>query len=80
MQDAAMAMMKPGVHWEDVHLLMHRMIIKGLLEMGILIQGPAKETGKALEDKLFDMNMSVPFLPHGLVSSALLFLIPANLE
>ena len=78
MQDAAMAMMKPGVQWEEIHLHMHRMIIRGLLEIGILIQGPAKENGKALEDKLFDMGMSVPFFPHGLVSDILLSRDPAH--
>jgi Xaa-Pro aminopeptidase len=31
-----MGVIKAGVHWDDVHLLMHRVIIRGLLRLGIL--------------------------------------------
>jgi len=66
MQETSMSRMKPGVSWEEIHLHCHRMIIRGLLKIGILIAGPLKETGKALEDKLYDMDLSIPFFPHGL--------------
>lgn len=66
MQTKALEMMKPGVEWLDIHLHMHRMVIQGLIEIGILIPGPSGLSGKALEDKLYDMDLSVPFFPHGL--------------
>jgi Xaa-Pro dipeptidase len=66
MQDAAFARIKAGASWRDIHLHMHRIVIEGLLELGVLISGPSKNTGKALEDELYEKNLSVPFLPHGL--------------
>ena len=58
MQDAAFAMMRPGVEWADVHAQTHRVLIRGLLDLGILRNGS--------EAELFDARISVAFFPHGL--------------
>lgn len=58
MHDAAMAMIKPGVHWEDVHLKTHRVLIKRFLELGIFQNG--------CEEEIFETRISAAFYPHGL--------------
>lgn len=58
MHDAAMAMIKPGVHWEDVHLKTHRVLIKRFLELGIFHNG--------CEEEIFETRISAAFYPHGL--------------
>ena len=57
MQLESIETLKEGVLWEDVHLLAHRIAIKGLLKLGIL-RGP--------EDEILEKRVSVAFFPHGL--------------
>lgn len=57
MQLECIEVLKEGVLWEDVHLLAHRLAIRGLLELGIL-HGP--------EDEILEKRVSVAFFPHGL--------------
>ncbi|KAF5862835.1 hypothetical protein ETB97_011075 [Aspergillus alliaceus] len=57
MQTECIAMLKRDVQWEDVHAHAHRVAIKGLLALGILIGS---------EDELFAKRVSVAFFPHGL--------------
>ena len=45
---------------------MHRTIIRGLLELKILIPGPSKNSGEALVEELFKQDISPCFYPHGL--------------
>ncbi|KAJ5232767.1 hypothetical protein N7468_005723 [Penicillium chermesinum] len=57
MQEEAIAVLKAGVKWDDVHALTHRVAIRGLLKLGIL---------RGSEDEIFDKRVSVAFFPHGL--------------
>ena len=56
MQERCMAMLKAGVHWDDVHLEAHKTCIEGLLKIGIL-QGDKEDILKS--------RTSVAFFPHG---------------
>jgi Xaa-Pro dipeptidase len=57
MQIESLAMIQEGVLWDDVHSNAHRIAIRGLLQLGILV---------GTEDELFDKRISVAFFPHGL--------------
>jgi Xaa-Pro dipeptidase len=57
MQSKSFEILKEGVLWEDVHVLAHRIAIKGLLKLGIL---------RGVEEELFEKRISVAFFPHGL--------------
>jgi len=58
MQKDALAMMKPGVLWDDVHKLVHHIMIQGLLDLGVLQNGTVEE--------IWNNKTSAAFLPHGL--------------
>lgn len=58
MQAQAMKEIKPGVAWEDLHLLTHRVLIKHFLELGLFHNGT--------EDEIFNSKVSAWFYPHGL--------------
>lgn len=49
---------RPGARYLDIHYLAHRILIDGLLELGIFHNGTAQE--------IFDAGTSLAFLPHGL--------------
>jgi Xaa-Pro dipeptidase len=53
------AALKPGVNWVDMHLLAERVILRGLIEVGIL------RTGRDIEDMISD-RVAYYFMPHGL--------------
>lgn len=57
-QKECMGFLKAGVQWEECHLLAHRVLIEGLLELGILKGGTVQE--------VLDSRVSTAFLPHGL--------------
>lgn len=57
MQLECIAVLREGVLWEDVHLLAHKILIDGLLGLGIL---------KGDKDEILKTRTSVAFLPHGL--------------
>ncbi|GAM88219.1 hypothetical protein ANO11243_062500 [Dothideomycetidae sp. 11243] len=63
MQDECMALLRPGVKWEDAHTRAHEVAIDGLLRLGIL-KGDAESA--ADKKRLFDSRVSTVFLPHGL--------------
>lgn len=50
-------MLKDGVLWDDVHLHAHKVVIDGLLALGIL---------KGDKDEILKNRTSVAFFPHGL--------------
>ncbi|KAL8935959.1 MAG: hypothetical protein Q9216_005175 [Gyalolechia sp. 2 TL-2023] len=58
MQDAAFALLREGVKWEDLHIRAHEVAAEGLLALGILCNGTAKE--------LLKERLGVAFFPHGL--------------
>lgn len=59
MQKAVMDQTKPGAHWDDLHLLAHRVLIEGFLELGIF-------KSEFSVDQLFKAKASARFFPHGL--------------
>ena len=56
-QDSCIGMLKPGVYMLDLHTHTHRMVIKGLLKLGILEGSP---------DAIYEAGTSKGFYPHGL--------------
>lgn len=58
MQDAAFALLKAGVQWEQLHVRAHQIAVEGLLALGILRNGTPKE--------LMEERLGVAFFPHGL--------------
>ena len=60
MQTQTMALMKPGIKWEDLHIMSHKILIKHLVELGIL------KGSEFTEQEMFDSRVSCAFYPHGL--------------
>lgn len=58
MQLQTMQRIKPGVLWDELHLLAHRILIRHFLKLGIF-QG-------ADEEEILESNISAAFYPHGL--------------
>lgn len=58
MQQETMSMIKPGVHWDDVHMRAHRVMIHEFIQLGIF--------KNCDEDEIFKLNVSAGFFPHGL--------------
>lgn len=59
MQRKTMDMIKPGAHWDEIHLTAHRVMIKEFLRLGIF----KKEYS---EEEIFESSISARFFPHGL--------------
>ncbi|SCU98119.1 LAMI_0F13102g1_1 [Lachancea mirantina] len=59
MQTQVMRKIKPGVLWDDLHLLAHRVLIRHFLNLGIF-------KSDYTEDEIFDRKASLCFFPHGL--------------
>ncbi|AQZ15142.1 YFR006W [Zygosaccharomyces parabailii] len=59
MQAQVMKKIMPGVNWEDLHLLSHRVLIKHLLKLGIF-------RSQFSEEEIFRRRASCAFYPHGL--------------
>lgn len=59
MQSECMAMIRAGVHWEDVHMKAHTVAASGLRDLGIL------EKTLSVERILFS-KITTRFFPHGL--------------
>ncbi|KAL0259367.1 hypothetical protein SLS55_005103 [Diplodia seriata] len=58
MQTECIDAIRPGARYLDIHYLAHRILILGLLELGIFHNGTPQE--------IFDAGTSLAFLPHGL--------------
>ncbi|EWC44474.1 putative Xaa-Pro aminopeptidase [Drechslerella stenobrocha 248] len=58
MQKESMAMIKPGVLWDTIHETTHKILIQGLLDLGIFRNGTV--------DEILANRTSCAFLPHGL--------------
>lgn len=59
MQKECIDLIRPGVHWDDIHTHAHRVLIKGFLSLGIF-------RNTFTEDEIFHNRTSCAFLPHGL--------------
>jgi Xaa-Pro dipeptidase len=58
MQSHCISAIKPNASWEALHIFAHQILIKGLLEIGILKGGDMEE--------ILKKRTSVAFFPHGL--------------
>lgn len=58
MQQSCFDMIKPGVSMVDVHLNAHKVAIRGLMKLGVLVDGS--------EDEIYESGASTAFFPHGL--------------
>ncbi|KAE9406908.1 Creatinase/aminopeptidase [Gymnopus androsaceus JB14] len=78
MQKVAMDMIKPGIHWDAVHLMCHRILVKGFQRLGIFKSpSPSSVSSTAPasddtwdpehdEEKILASGISSAFYPHGL--------------
>ncbi|MBW0479343.1 hypothetical protein O181_019058 [Austropuccinia psidii MF-1] len=57
MQNAALQNIKPGIDWQEIQIMMHKVAAKGLLELGILKNRTI--------DECYEEGHVVPFFPHG---------------
>jgi Xaa-Pro dipeptidase len=57
MQSSCLKMLRGNVRWEDVHENSHKIAVRGLRKLGILV---------GEEQELFEKRISVAFYPHGL--------------
>ncbi|WVQ75042.1 hypothetical protein IAR50_004651 [Cryptococcus sp. DSM 104548] len=57
MQKECEALVKPGVHWDSIHLHAHKVLIDGLLSFGILAGSP---------EAILQSGITAAFFPHGL--------------
>lgn len=71
MQKACEAHARPGVHWDELHLLAHKVLVKGFLELGIFHGGS--------EDEILASGVSTGFFPHGL-GGTIANLLSGNLQ
>ncbi|KAF5393470.1 hypothetical protein D9757_000670 [Collybiopsis confluens] len=78
MQKLALDMIKPGVHWDAVHLLCHRILVKGFQRLKIF-KSPSESSISSTapagdgnwdsehdEEKVLASGISSAFFPHGL--------------
>ncbi|KAJ3755989.1 metallopeptidase family M24-domain-containing protein [Lentinula raphanica] len=78
MQKVAMDMIKPGIHWDAIQLMCHRILVKGFQRLGIFkspspsaISSVAPASDEAWdpehdEEKILASGISSAFFPHGL--------------
>lgn len=59
MQLDTMALIKPGVLWDDVHIHAHKVLIENFLRLGIFKK-------EYLAEEIFESKISSGFFPHGL--------------
>lgn len=59
MQRTTMDMIRPGAHWEEIHLAAHKVLIEEFLALGIFKSDFTVE-------EIFDAKVSARFFPHGL--------------
>jgi len=58
-QTAVINAIQPGIYWPDMHLLAERVILTGLLHIGILNHGSSI-------DEMLSKRIAAIFMPHGL--------------
>ncbi|KAJ3874231.1 Creatinase/aminopeptidase [Lentinula edodes] len=78
MQKVAMDMIKPGIHWDAIQLMCHRILVKGFQRLGIFKSpSPSAISSTAPagddtwdpehdEEKILASGISSAFFPHGL--------------
>ncbi|EIN04117.1 Creatinase/aminopeptidase [Punctularia strigosozonata HHB-11173 SS5] len=67
MQKEAFSLLRPGVHWDAVHLATHRVLVRGLQRLGILKSPRSANSGSwNAEEAPLAAGVSAAFYPHGL--------------
>jgi Xaa-Pro dipeptidase len=62
-----MKMIKPGVHWDAVHFLCHRILVQGFQRLGIFKNPNSPGSGSwNAEEAILASGISWAFFPHGL--------------
>ena len=64
-------MVKPGVHWDSIHLHAHKVLVDGFIKLGIFKGDP---------EQILQTGVTAGFFPHGLGKSHLLipcYMIPS---
>ncbi|KAG1727777.1 Creatinase/aminopeptidase [Suillus paluster] len=56
MQQKSIATLRPGVHWDTIHLLCHQILVEGFLSLGLF---------KGSKDEILRSGISSAFFPHG---------------
>ncbi|GAA5888395.1 hypothetical protein JCM5296_003317 [Sporobolomyces johnsonii] len=66
-QLAAFGIIKPGTNWEDVQFLMHDVLIRGFLKLGLFTPGSlgASVSQDEVVEKIKASGLSSAFYPHG---------------
>ena len=66
MQKASIDALKPGVHWDSIQLLCHRLLVQGFQELGIFYTPNSPGSGSwNSEDAILASGVSAAFFPHG---------------
>ncbi|KAF9220580.1 Creatinase/aminopeptidase [Gyrodon lividus] len=77
MQSESFKLAAPGVHWDDIQLLCHRILVEGFLDLGIftdpnVMQGELPTTNSkasksrgTLTQEILRTGLSAAFFPHG---------------
>lgn len=63
MQKAAFGIIKPGTDWEKVQLLMHDVLIRGMLDLGLFVDGGVDR--EEAVSSILASGLSAAFYPHG---------------
>ncbi|OCH89971.1 Creatinase/aminopeptidase [Obba rivulosa] len=67
MQRDAMEVVKPGIHWDAVHFLCHRTLVRGFQRLGIFKTPSSPGSGSwNSEEAILASGVSTAFFPHGL--------------
>lgn len=61
MQHASFALLKPGLHWDEVQLVCHRTLIRGFQRLGIF-----RSDAEYTEEAILASGLTAAFFPHGL--------------
>ena len=64
------ALVKPGAHWDAIHLHGHKVLIDGFIDLGIFRSNPriegAPQDKVALAEAVLQTGITAAFFPHGL--------------
>lgn len=62
-----MDMVRPGVHWDMIHLMAHRVLVRGFQRLGIFKNANSAGSGSwNSEEAILASGVSAAFFPHGL--------------
>ncbi|KAL5480336.1 hypothetical protein ACEPAI_1606 [Sanghuangporus weigelae] len=66
MQKTSLEIIKPGLHWDAVQLLCHRVLVRGFQKLGIFLSPDSPNSGSwNSEEAILASGVSAAFFPHG---------------